>query len=91
MVWSQNRAALRSRIAVVVGRPEVPGLASLLPWAKLALRIFELDASSGELPGSESGACGALPCFPRPLPFAPLTPPPVVRSCSPASPLDGRV
>src|SRR5450631_3658025 len=39
------------------------------------------------LPGSVSGACGPCSCSPRPPPFAPPTPHPIRRTCSPASQL----
>jgi putative SOS response-associated peptidase YedK len=46
------------------------------------------DQASGTLlPGSESGACVALPCSPRSPPLAPPTPRLVAQVCSPASSL----
>jgi hypothetical protein len=50
--------------------------------AKLAVRVPGRGTRS---PGTVSGACRPDPRSPRPLPFAPPTPPPLARACSPAS------
>jgi hypothetical protein len=56
--------------------------------------LVHIQAPGTRFPGSVSGTCVALPCFPRSLPLAPPTPPRYPRGrplryadCSPASSL----
>src|SRR5260221_1841135 len=49
--------------------------------------LVHVQAPGTRFPGSVSGTCVALPCFPRSLPLAPPTPPPVAQVCSPTSSL----
>src|SRR5260221_6116929 len=47
--------------------------------------LVHVQAPGTRFPGSVSGTCVALSCFPRSLPLAPPTPPLVAQVCSPVS------